>query len=143
MAPYAGPELVFTIRGTPVSGKNSPRLGTTGDGRPIRRKSKAAETWLANAVMALAGQMRTAPMIRGRCRVTIHAVHSLALTGWDVDNVANLALDACKKALVFRDDCAAIVREIELLTDENKTAPQVTITIGPCHRTYDAHGRML
>lgn len=142
-APYTGATHRLTVTGTPRSGKNSGQHGTTWDGRPIRRKSEAAAAWLANAVQQIALQVRTVPMIRGRCRIELHVVHAIELTGWDVDNVANLTLDALKKALVIADDCAAIAREIELSADVDKTAPRVEITVRPCMHRYDQHGRRL
>lgn len=141
--PYTGATLRLVVTGTPRSGKNSGQHGKTWDGRPIRRKSDAAASWMANAVHQLAGQLRTVPVIRGRCRVTVHVFHALALEGWDSDNVVNLALDACKKALVLADDCAAIVRETETATDVDKLRPRVEITVGPCQRQYDPEGNSL
>lgn len=141
--PYTGPVWRAVVLGIPRSGKNSGQNGVTFDGRPIRRKSPAAAAWLASAVSQLVDQLRVAPLIRGRCRVTVHVFHALPLTGWDSDNVVNLALDAMKKALLVADDCAAIVRETETATDVDKSRPRVEITVGPCQRAYDAEGNTL
>jgi Holliday junction resolvase RusA-like endonuclease len=133
----------LVVHGIPRSGKNSGQNGVTFDGRPIRRKSAAAAVWLSSAVRQLLDQLRTAPLIRGRCRVTVHVFHALPLTSWDSDNVVNLALDAAKKALLVADDCAAIVRETETATDVDKSRPRVEITVGPCVRLYDSEGNTL
>jgi Holliday junction resolvase RusA-like endonuclease len=121
--------LHLVLRGVPRSGKNSQRRLQLGDGRRISVKSKAAQKWLDRAVIACRLQAPRARPVEVAVTLTVLIKHARPLRSWDADNVLNLVQDALVAARILDDDCAAIVREVRLLADDDRADPRVEVLL--------------